>query len=210
MSDLCERVGANIDDISKGMGLDKRIGNKFLHTGPGYGGSCFPKDTLALVKTAKDNNLSVTIVEETVKYNGLRKHRMVEKIHNVSGNIKDKNIAILGLSFKPETDDMRESPSIDIVEGLLKLKANISVYDPVAMAEAKKIFSNKISFSPNAHECLIDKDILVLITEWNEFRALEPNLIFELMRGNTVIDLRNIFDPKEMLNSNINYISLGR
>ena len=210
MSDLCENVGANIDDVARGMGLDKRIGNKFLHTGPGYGGSCFPKDTIALVKTAKDNNTPVSLVEETVKYNSLRKNEMVNKIQQVVGKIENKNIAILGLSFKPETDDMRESPAIDIINGLLKLNAEIYVYDPAAMPEAKQVFSNKIHFSSNAKECIENRDILVILTEWNEFRALDPKLILKLMRGNTIIDLRNIFDPNEMLDENINYVSLGR
>ena len=210
MADLCESVGANIDDVAKGMGLDKRIGNKFLHTGPGYGGSCFPKDTIALVKTAKDNNTPVSLVEETVRYNSLRKNEMVNKIQQVSGSIENKNIAILGLSFKPETDDMRESPAIDIINGLLKLNAEIYVYDPAAMPEAKQVFSNKIHFSSNAKECIENRDILVILTEWNEFRALDPKLILKLMRGNTIIDLRNIFDPNEMLDENINYVSLGR
>jgi UDPglucose 6-dehydrogenase len=210
MSDLCESVGANIDDIAKGMGLDKRIGNKFLHTGPGYGGSCFPKDTLALVKTAKDYKALLSLVEETVKYNDLRKIVMVDRIHKAVGDIKNKNIAILGLAFKPETDDMRESPSIDIINGLSKLKANIYVYDPAAMSEAKQIFSSKIHFSSSAQECLKDKDILIILTEWNEFRALNPKSILELMKGNTIIDLRNIFDPKEMSDARVNYFSLGR
>ena len=210
MSDLCESVGANIDDIAKGMGLDKRIGNKFLHTGPGYGGSCFPKDTLALVKTAKDNKTFISLVEETVKYNDLRKLGMVDRIHKEVDDIKNKNIAILGLAFKPETDDMRESPSIDIINGLSKLKANIYVYDPAAMSEAKKIFSSKIHFSSSAQECIKDKDILIILTEWNEFRALNPKSILELMKGNTIIDLRNIFDPKEMSDARVNYFSLGR
>ena len=210
MSDLCENVGANIDDVARGMGLDKRIGNKFLHTGPGYGGSCFPKDTIALVKTAKDNKTSVSLVEETVRYNSLRKNDMVDKIKQVSGNIENKSIAILGLSFKPETDDMRESPAIDIINGLLKLNAKIYVYDPAAMSEAKNVFSDKIYFESNAQECLTDKDILVILTEWNEFRALDPKMILKLMRGNTIIDLRNIFDPNEMFNEKINYVSLGR
>ena len=144
MSDLCEKVGANIDDIAKGMGLDKRIGNKFLHTGPGYGGSCFPKDTVALVKTANDSKSNISIVEETIKYNDFRKKLMVEKIRSSVDEISNKNIAVLGLSFKPETDDMRYSPSIDIINGLLNLKANIFAYDPAAMDEAKKIFQTKL------------------------------------------------------------------
>ena len=210
MSDLCEKTGASIDDISKGMGLDKRIGNKFLHAGPGYGGSCFPKDTSALVKTAKDYGASVSLVEETIEYNTLRKKLMVKKIQQLVGEVKNKTIAILGLSFKPETDDMRESPSIDIVNGLLKLDAIISVYDPASMHEAKKIFPNKINFSKNVKVCLKDKDILVILTEWNEFRAIEPKLIAKLMNGNIIIDLRNIFDKETMKKENLKYFSLGR
>ena len=210
MSDLCEKVGANIDDIAKGMGLDKRIGNKFLHTGPGYGGSCFPKDTVALVKTANDSKSNISIVEETIKYNDFRKKLMVEKIRSSVDEISNKNIAVLGLSFKPETDDMRYSPSIDIINGLLNLKANIFAYDPAAIDEAKKIFSDKINYLSNTQECISGKDILVVLTEWNEFRALNPSEISKLMKGNIVVDLRNIFDIKSMQEENLNYISLGK
>ena len=210
MSDLCEKVGANIDDIAKGMGLDKRIGNKFLHTGPGYGGSCFPKDTVALVKTANDSKTNISIVEETIKYNDFRKKFMVEKIRSSVDEISNKNIAVLGLSFKPETDDMRYSPSIDIINGLLNLNANIFAYDPAAMDEAKKIFSDKINYLSNTQECISGKDILVVLTEWNEFRALNPSEISKLMKGNIVVDLRNIFDTKSMQEENLNYISLGK
>ena len=210
MSDLCEKVGANIDDIAKGMGLDKRIGNKFLHTGPGYGGSCFPKDTVALVKTANDSKSNISIVEETIKYNDFRKKFMVEKIRSSVDEISNKNIAVLGLSFKPETDDMRYSPSIDIINGLLNLNANIFAYDPAAMDEAKKIFSDKINDISNTQECISGKDILVVLTEWNEFRALNPSEISKSMKGNIVVDLRNIFDTKSMQEENLNYICLGK
>ena len=210
MADLCEKVGANIDDIAKGMGLDKRIGNKFLHTGPGYGGSCFPKDTLALVKTANEYKSEVSIVEQTIKYNDLRKKQMVKKIQSSVDSLSNKNIAILGLSFKPETDDMRESPSIDIINGLLNLNANIFAYDPEAMNEAKKIFSDKINYLQNTQECISGKDILVVLTEWNEFRALNPLEISKLMKGNIVIDLRNIFDSKSMADAKLEYIPLGK
>ena len=210
MADLCEKVGANIDDIAKGMGLDKRIGSKFLHTGPGYGGSCFPKDTVALVKTANENKSNISIIDETIKYNDFRKKYMVQKIRKASGDILNKNISILGVSFKPETDDMRESPAIDIINGLLTLKAKIKVYDPAAMQEAKNIFADKIEFCSNVLDCIKDSDILVLLTEWNEFRYLNPKSILEYMKGNTLIDLRNIFNPEDMLNEGINYISLGR
>lgn len=210
IADLCERVGANIDDVSKGMGLDKRIGKTFLHAGPGYGGSCFPKDTLALVKTANDNNSPVTIVDETIKYNNFRKINMVAKIQNAVGELKNKNISILGLSFKPETDDMRDSPSIDIIEQLLSLEANISAYDPAAMNEAKELFSDKIKYFTSAEECIKGSEVTVIITEWNEFRALDPKIISKLMDGNTIIDLRNIFDPIAMRNAKIKYFSIGR
>ena len=210
IADLCEKVGANVNDISKGMGLDKRIGNKFLHAGPGYGGSCFPKDTVALVKTANANNLDLSIVNETVKYNYNRKKTMVEKIQSSVKNIKNKNIGILGLSFKPETDDMRESPSIDIINGLLDLGAKVCAYDPAALEEAKKILPKKTLFVSNAKHCIKDKDILVILTEWNEFRALEPENISRLMKGNIVFDLRNIFDPEAMQKSKISYFGIGR
>ena len=210
IADLCERVGANIDDVAKGMGLDKRIGNKFLHAGPGYGGSCFPKDTLALVKTANDNNSPVTIVNETIKYNNFRKINMVTKIQNAVGELQNKNISILGLSFKPETDDMRESPSIDIIDQLLNLRAIISAYDPAAMDEAKEIFSDKIKYFSSSEECIKGSEIIVILTEWNEFRALDPKLISNLMDGNTIVDLRNIFDPIAMRSAKIKYISIGR
>ena len=210
IADLCERVGANIDDVSKGMGLDKRIGNKFLHAGPGYGGSCFPKDTLALVKTANDNNSPVTIIDETIKYNNFRKINMVTKIQNAVGELQNKKISILGLSFKPETDDMRESPSIYIINQLLNLKAIISAYDPAAMGEAKEIFSDQIKYYLSSEECIKGSEIVVILTEWNEFRALDPNLMSNLMDGNTIVDLRNIFDPIAMRSAKINYISIGR
>ena len=210
IADLCEKVGANIDDVSKGMGLDKRIGNKFLHAGPGYGGSCFPKDTLALVKIANDNNSPATIVDETIKYNNFRKINMVAKIKNAVGELKNKKISILGLSFKPETDDMRESPSIDIINQLLNLKANISAYDPAATNEAKEIFSDKIKYFSSAEECIKGSEVTVILTEWNEFRALDPKIISKLMDGNTIIDLRNIFDPIAMRNAKIKYFSIGR
>ena len=157
-----------------------------------------------------EHKSSVSIVEETIKYNSLRKKYMVEKIQSSAGDLSAKDIAILGLSFKPETDDMRDSPSIDIIEELINLNANVFAYDPEAMHEARKIFSDKINYMPNAQDCITGKDILVVITEWNEFRALNPVEISKLMDGNIVIDLRNIYDPKSMQNANLKYFSLGK
>ena len=170
MSDLCEKVGADVHDVAKGIGLDKRIGSKFLHPGPGYGGSCFPKDTLALVQTAKEYDSNLSIVETVVQYNKQRKSDMADKIIEAfNNNCQNKKISILGLSFKPETDDMRDSPSLDIIPILKEKGFDISVFDPVAMDEAKKILKN-IEFSNNIEECLQDSDGLVILTEWNEFR----------------------------------------
>jgi len=172
MSDLCEKVGADVHDVAKGIGLDKRIGSKFLHPGPGYGGSCFPKDTLALVQTAKEYDLNLSLVETVVKYNKQRKSDMADKIIEAfNNNCQNKKISILGLSFKPETDDMRDSPSLDIIPILKEKGFVISVFDPVAMDEAKKLLKN-IEFSNNIEECLQESDGLVILTEWNEFRGL--------------------------------------
>ena len=167
MSDLCEKVGADVHDVAKGIGLDKRIGSKFLHPGPGYGGSCFPKDTLALVQTAKEYDSSLSIVETVIQYNKQRKSDMADKIIEAfNNNCQNKKISILGLSFKPETDDMRDSPSLDIIPMLKEKGFNISVFDPVAMDEAKKLLKN-IEFSNNIEKCLQDSDGLVILTEWN-------------------------------------------
>ena len=172
MADLCEAVGANVHDVAKGIGLDKRIGSKFLHPGPGYGGSCFPKDTLALVRTAQDYDVRVGIVNEVVAYNDARKQSMSQRvIAALDGEVEGKSIAILGLAFKPETDDMRDSPSLDIIPHLLAAGADIHVYD-------QKLWGSKVSlakfgsFADNAENCITDADAVVLVTEWNEFGAL--------------------------------------
>ena len=210
IADLCESVGANVGDVAKGMGLDKRIGSKFLHAGPGYGGSCFPKDTLALVKTANDNGKPISLVNETIKFNDNRKYNMFKKIKDIIGNLSGINVAILGLSFKPETDDMRDSPSIEIIEQLIKAKAILKAYDPAAMNEAKKVLPKSIHYVTGTEECLNGADITVILTEWNEFRALEPEFIFNKMKGDIVVDLRNIFNPLSMKNAGLHYISIGR
>ena len=210
MADLCEKVGADVHDVAKGIGLDKRIGNKFLHPGPGYGGSCFPKDTLALVKTANQNNSNISIVNTVVQYNHQRKLDMATKILNELGNdFKNKKVSILGLSFKPETDDMRDSPSLDIIPILQEKGISISAYDPVAMDAAKKLLKN-IEFSNDLDTCLHNSDALVILTEWNEFRSLSPDYLSKHMKGNTVIDLRNALDPENFINGNFNLVQIGR
>ena len=210
MADLCEKVGADVHDIARGIGLDKRIGSKFLHPGPGYGGSCFPKDTLALVKTAKQNNSNISIIETVIEYNQKRKHDMVDKILNALDNkTENKKISILGLSFKPETDDMRESPSLDIIPQLQEKGIKISVFDPIAINEAKKLFTN-IEFSTNIENCLHGSDALVILTEWNEFRSLSADQLKKHMKGNILIDLRNALNPNSFKKSEFTLIQLGR
>ena len=211
MADLCEKVGANVHDVAKGMGLDNRIGSKFLHPGPGYGGSCFPKDTLALVKTAESFDSPVSIVSEVVAYNQARKLAMADRvIEAFSGNVKGCKIAVLGLAFKPETDDMRESPAIDIITKLTEAGAQIIAFDPAAMEEAKHLLPDTVSFASSARACLDGADGSVVITEWNEFRALTPELFSELMKGTVLIDLRNIYDPAQMRDAGLTYLSVGR
>ena len=210
MSDLCEKVGADVHDVAKGIGLDKRIGSKFLHPGPGYGGSCFPKDTLALVQTAKEYDSNLSLVETVVQYNKQRKSDMADKIIEAfNNNCQNKKISILGLSFKPETDDMRDSPSLDIIPILKEKGFDISVFDPVAMDEAKKLLKN-IEFSNSIDECLQDSDGLVILTEWNEFRGLSATRLKKVMKGNILIDLRNSLNPDSFKKSGFNLIQLGR
>ncbi len=210
MSDLCEKVGADVHDVAKGIGLDKRIGSKFLHPGPGYGGSCFPKDTLALVQTAKDYDSNLSLVETVVQYNKQRKSDMANKIIEAfNNNCQNKKISILGLSFKPETDDMRDSPSLDIIPILKEKGFDISVFDPVAMDEAKKLLKN-IEFSNSIDECLQDSDGLVILTEWNEFRSLSATRLKKVMKGNILIDLRNSLNPDSFKKSGFDLTQLGR
>ena len=211
MADLCEKVGANVHDVAKGMGLDNRIGAKFLHPGPGYGGSCFPKDTLALVKTAESYDSPVSIVSEVVAYNQARKYAMAGRVKAAfSYDVKGRKIAVLGLAFKPETDDMRESPSIEIITALSEADADISAYDPAAMEEAKHLLPDTVSFADSAQACLDGADGAVVVTEWNEFRALTPQLFTQLMAGTILVDLRNIYEPQQMKEVGLTYLSIGR
>ena len=211
MADLCEKVGANVHDVAKGMGLDNRIGAKFLHPGPGYGGSCFPKDTLALVKTAESVDSPVSIVAEVVAYNKARKLEMSKRVISAfSGDVKGKRLSVLGLAFKPETDDMRESPAIELITELMTEGAVITAYDPVAMDEARQIFTEHIHYADSAQACLNGADGAIVVTEWNEFRALTPQLFADLMTGNILVDLRNIYEPEQMKAVGLNYRSIGR
>ncbi|MGB1613413.1 MAG: UDP-glucose dehydrogenase family protein [Candidatus Puniceispirillaceae bacterium] len=211
MADLCEKVGANVHDVAKGMGLDNRIGAKFLHPGPGYGGSCFPKDTLALVKTAESVDSPVSIVAEVVAYNKARKLEMAKRVISAfSGDVKGRRLSVLGLAFKPETDDMRESPAIELIKELMAGGAVITAYDPVAMDEARQIFTENIHYADSAQACLDGADGAIVVTEWNEFRALTPQLFADLMTGNILVDLRNIYEPEQMKAVGLNYRSIGR
>ncbi len=209
MADLCEKVGADIRDVARGIGLDKRIGSKFLHPGPGYGGSCFPKDTLALIETSKRNKTNISIVETVVKYNQQRKYNMAEKIITIlKSDYENKKVSILGLAFKPETDDMRDSPCLDIIPRLQEKGIQISAFDPVAMDEAKKILKD-IEFAKNMYSCLKDSDALVILTEWNEFRSLSPSQL-DGMKGNLLIDMRNALNPNSFKRSKFDLIQIGR
>ena len=211
MADLCEKVGADVHDVAKGMGLDNRIGAKFLHPGPGYGGSCFPKDTLALVRTAEDHDSPISIVADVVSYNQARKRAMSKRIVAAfSGDVKGRKLAVLGLAFKPETDDMRESPAIELIRELIAAGAEITAYDPAAMDEAKQIFSEHIHYEDSAQACLDGADGAIVVTEWNEFRALTPHLFADLMKGSILVDLRNIYEPEQMKAVGLNYQSIGR
>ena len=210
MADLCEKVGADVHDISRGIGLDKRIGSKFLHPGPGYGGSCFPKDTQALVKTANDYGSNISIVKNVINYNTQRKIDMAEKIIFTLGkNYSNMKVSILGLAFKPETDDMRESPCLDIIPKLLEKNIQISAFDPVAMDEAKKLLKD-IQFADSIEECINNSDALVILTEWNEFRSLSPERLKKHMKGNVLIDLRNALNQDSFRESGFKLIQVGR
>jgi UDPglucose 6-dehydrogenase len=210
MADLCEKVGADVHDVARGMGLDKRIGSKFLHPGPGYGGSCFPKDTLALIQTAKLYDTDISIVETVVQYNQKRKSDMASKIIKIfNGKTENKKISILGLAFKPGTDDMRDSPALDIIPKLQEVGFKISAFDPIAMKEAKSLLNN-IVFSENIEDCLKDADALVILTEWNEFRGLTSSKLKQLMKGNILIDLRNALNPENFNENEFTLIQIGR
>ncbi|HKF72094.1 MAG TPA: UDP-glucose/GDP-mannose dehydrogenase family protein [Stellaceae bacterium] len=207
---LCEKVGADVQDVAKGIGLDGRIGPKFLHAGPGYGGSCFPKDCLALVRTAQEAGAPVSIVEQVVAVNDARKRKMAEKIIKAcGGSVAGKTLAVLGLTFKPNTDDMREAPSLTILPALQEAGAEIRAFDPEGIDEARPLLPG-IAFSANAYEAMDGADAVVLLTEWNEFRALDLERMKRLLKSPTLIDLRNVYKPAEMAAAGFFYFSIGR
>ncbi|MBK8545685.1 MAG: UDP-glucose/GDP-mannose dehydrogenase family protein, partial [Caulobacteraceae bacterium] len=209
IADLCEAVGANVQEVAKGIGLDNRIGRKFLNAGPGYGGSCFPKDTLALMKTARDNNAPIELIEATVRVNSARKQKMAQKIiEAVGGSVAGKTIAVLGLTFKPNTDDMRDAPALDIVPALQDEGAKVRAFDPEGMNEAKHMLKD-VAFATGPYDCVQNADAVVIITEWDQFRALDLDRIKDALKTPTVIDLRNIYRPEEK-RQGFQYVSVGR
>ncbi len=210
MADLCEAVGADVQQVSRGIGLDGRIGSKFLHAGPGYGGSCFPKDTLALVRTAADAGAPIRLVETTVEVNDARKLRMAEKVSKAMGDeLEGKTVALLGLTFKPNTDDMRDAPSLAIVPALQAKGARIRAFDPEGMHEAGKLLSG-VEFAGGAYEAAEGADALVIVTEWDQFRALDLSRLKAAMRGQLLVDLRNIYQPSEVEAEGLRYVGVGR
>ncbi len=208
---LCEIVGADIDWVRKGIGSDVRIGNQFIYPGTGYGGSCLPKDVQALIRTAEENNHSLEILKAVEQVNNRQKSVLYSKIHShFKGNLKGKNFAIWGLSFKPNTDDMREAPVLDVIGKLLNAGARIKAYDPAAMKEAKRLLGNKIDYAKNQYDALIDSDALVVITEWPEFRVPNFKVMEKLLKNKLIFDGRNIYDPLEMKEFGFTYYSIGR
>jgi UDPglucose 6-dehydrogenase len=210
IADLSEKVGADVQEVARGIGLDNRIGTKFLNAGPGFGGSCFPKDTRALVKTALDHDVPLRIVEAVLAVNDNRKRAMARKVaHALGGNLRGKNVAVLGLTFKPETDDMREAPSIPLITGLLDLGANVRAYDPVGMELAKQELPD-IAYCADAYECAKGADALVIVTEWVQFRALDLARLKREMATPVIVDLRNIYRREDMEAHGFTYESVGR
>ena len=210
VADLCEKVGADVHDVAKGIGLDGRIGKKFLHPGPGYGGSCFPRDTLALTKTAQDYNSPIRIVETVAEVNDQRKVRMAMKvIAACGGTVRGKTIAILGLTFKPNTDDMRESPSLEIIPSLQTAGATVRVYDPEGMHEAEKLLTGAV-FCKDAYDAMTGADAVAILTEWNQFRNLDLKRMKTLLKSPVMVDMRNIYVPADMAAAGFNYSCIGR
>ena len=211
MANICERVGADIHMVAKGMGLDQRIGPKFLHPGPGYGGSCFPKDTLAIKNIAREHGYVFKIVEAVIEVNRLQRELMIEKIRKAVGeDLSGRTIAVLGLTFKPNTDDIRESPAIDIVEKLVDLGSIVKAYDPAGLENARKAIPYALTYSTDPYDAAKDAEALVILTEWNQFRKLDMMKIKSLLRRPRVIDLRNVYDPENMREMGFEYFSVGR
>ncbi|MGV9007448.1 MAG: UDP-glucose dehydrogenase family protein [Brevundimonas sp.] len=210
MADLCEAVGADVQQVARGIGLDKRIGSKFLHAGPGYGGSCFPKDTLALVRTATDAGSPVRLVETTVQVNDARKKAMADRVAAaLGGDLAGRTVALLGLTFKPNTDDMRDSPALDVIPALIARGARVQAFDPEGMEEAARLLTD-VQFMEGPYEAVTGADAVVILTEWNQFRALDLDRIKLLMRQPVMVDLRNVYRPDDMRARGFTYSSIGR
>jgi UDPglucose 6-dehydrogenase len=210
IADLCEQVGANVQEVARGIGLDNRIGSKFLHAGPGYGGSCFPKDTLALIKTAQDFGAPIRIVETVAAVNDQRKRAMARKVVAAcGGQVRGKTVALLGLTFKPNTDDMREAPALAIVTALQDAGAQVRAYDPEGMDQARTMLEG-VDYADDPYGCIEGADALVIVTEWDAFRALDFDQVKGLLRAPVLVDLRNIYRPEEMRKAGFTYVSIGR
>ncbi|WP_460449387.1 UDP-glucose dehydrogenase family protein [Alsobacter sp. SYSU BS001988] len=210
IADLCEAVGADVQEVARGIGSDNRIGPKFLHAGPGYGGSCFPKDTTALAKTAQDCGVPLRIVETVAAVNDTRKRGMARKVLAAcGGSVRGKTIAVLGLTFKPNTDDMRDAPSLALITALQDQGAKIRAYDPEGMEAAKKMLTD-VSYAPNSYDCVEGADALVLVTEWDAFRALDLGRVKRLLKEPVVVDLRNVYRPDDMKKRGFTYVGVGR
>jgi UDPglucose 6-dehydrogenase len=210
IADLCEKVGANVQEVARGMGLDNRIGSKFLHAGPGYGGSCFPKDTLALIKTAQDYGAPMRIVEAVAAVNEQRKRAMGRKVVAAcGGNVRGKTVAVLGLTFKPNTDDMRDAPSLAVIAALQDAGARVRAYDPEGMEQAKSVLTD-VEYAPDPYACAEGADALAIVTEWDAFRALDLPRVKRIMRAPVIVDLRNVYRPHDMRRHGFAYVSIGR
>jgi UDPglucose 6-dehydrogenase len=210
IADLAEKVGADVQEISRGIGLDNRIGSKFLHAGPGFGGSCFPKDLVALVKTSHDNAVPMRIIETVVAVNDQRKRAMALKVSQaLGGQLRDRTISILGLTFKPNTDDMREAPSIPLITALQDMGAKVRAYDPAGMEQAKKVIDN-ITYCDNAYDCAKGGDALVIVTEWEQFRALDLERLKTAMAQPIMVDLRNAYNAAYVKQAGFTYYGIGK
>lgn len=209
IANLCDKIGCDVHDVARGMGMDKRIGNKFLHPGPGFGGSCFPKDTRALSTVAKQFGTESRIVDTVIEVNDLQREAMIPKIESLIGDFNGKLIGVLGLSFKPETDDMRESPAIEIIRGMQERGGTVKAFDPVAMKEAKHYLPD-IEYATDEYDAIEGADILVFMTEWNQFRALDMEKVKQLLKSPKIADLRNIYEPKDMRELGFEYVGVGR
>ena len=210
MADLCEKVGADVQQVARGIGLDNRIGSKFLHAGPGYGGSCFPKDTLALVRTAVDAGSPVRLIETTVEVNDARKKAMAGRVAAaLEGDLAGKTVALLGLTFKPNTDDMRDAPSLEVAPALLAMGARVQAFDPEGMAEAAQLLPG-VAFKDGPYDAVEGADVVVILTEWDQFRALDLNRVKSLLRQPVMVDLRNVYRPEDMRARGFRYASIGR